>query len=183
MNLCAISGYDWALDLTPPHPDAHEICVLCLLLRAAALGLPNTCQESRCSEACRGGGSAGPGGTADASGVVTTASGLRYKVLASGPVSGRSPTRSDSVMVHYRGTLMDGSVFDSSYDRGAPATFGVGQVIPGWTEALQLMKPGDKWLLHIPSNLAYGGQGAGAKIPPFADLVFQVELLQVMGGS
>ena len=122
-------------------------------------------------------------GTADASGVVTTASGLRYKVLASGPVSGRSPTRSDSVMVHYRGTLMDGSVFDSSYDRGAPATFGVGQVIPGWTEALQLMKPGDKWLLHIPSNLAYGSQGAGAKIPPFADLVFQVELLQVMGGS
>jgi FKBP-type peptidyl-prolyl cis-trans isomerase FklB len=118
---------------------------------------------------------------ADASGVVTTASGLRYKVLASGPASGRSPTRADSVMVHYRGTLVDGSVFDSSYDRGEPTTFGVAQVIPGWTEALQLMKPGDKWLLHIPSNLAYGAQGAGAKIPPFADLIFQVELLQIMG--
>jgi FKBP-type peptidyl-prolyl cis-trans isomerase FklB len=121
-----------------------------------------------------------PAKKADASGVVTTASGLRYKVLASGPASGRSPTRSDSVSVHYRGTLVDGSVFDSSYDRGMPATFGVGQVIPGWTEALQLMKPGDKWVLHIPSNLAYGSKGAGAKIPPFADLIFQVELLQVM---
>ncbi|MBL9134168.1 MAG: FKBP-type peptidyl-prolyl cis-trans isomerase [Verrucomicrobiaceae bacterium] len=118
---------------------------------------------------------------ADSSGVVTTASGLRYKVLASGPAGGRSPTRADTVMVHYRGTLVDGSVFDSSYDRGEPTTFGVAQVIPGWTEALQLMKPGDKWLLHIPSNLAYGAQGAGAKIPPFADLTFQVELLQIMG--
>ena len=120
--------------------------------------------------------------TADSSGFVTTASGLRYKVLSSGPASGRSPARSDTVMVHYRGTLVDGTVFDSSYDRGEPTTFGVGQVIPGWTEALQLMKPGDKWLLHIPCNLAYGGSGAPPKIPPFADLIFQVELLHVMTG-
>lgn len=120
--------------------------------------------------------------TTDASGVTTTPSGLRYRVLASGPADGRSPGRLDSVIVHYRGTLTDGSVFDSSYDRGTPATFGVGQVIPGWTEALQLMKPGDKWMVHIPSHLGYGASGAGAKIPPNSDLVFQVELLQVVSG-
>jgi FKBP-type peptidyl-prolyl cis-trans isomerase FklB len=113
---------------------------------------------------------------------VTTASGLRYQVLASGPAHGRSPTLADSVTVHYRGTLTDGTVFDSSYDRGEPATFGVGQVIPGWTEALQLMKPGDKWMLHIPSHLAYGSRAVGGKIPPNSDLIFQVELLQVVGG-
>ena len=117
----------------------------------------------------------------DSSGFVTTASGLKYKVLSSGPASGRSPTRYDSVSVHYRGTLKDGTVFDSSYDRGEPATFGVGQVIPGWTEALQLMKPGDKWMLHIPFNLAYGSQAVGEHIRPFSDLDFQVELLQIVG--
>lgn len=111
---------------------------------------------------------------------MTTASGLRYKVLASGPAGGVSPTVADTVVVHYRGTLVDGTEFDSSYSRGQPATFGVGQVIRGWTEALQLMKPGDKWLIHIPYNLAYGMQGSPPKIPPFADLVFQVELLQVL---
>lgn len=118
----------------------------------------------------------------DSSGFVTTASGLKYKVLSSGPASGRSPTRYDSVTVHYRGTLKDGTVFDSSYDRGEPATFGVGQVIAGWTEALQLMKPGDKWMLQIPFNLAYGSQAVGDKIRPFSDLDFQVELLQIVGG-
>lgn len=116
----------------------------------------------------------------DASGFVTTRSGLKYKVLVSGPAAGRSPTRGDSVTVHYRGTLENGTVFDSSYDRGEPTTFGVGQVIPGWTEALQLMKPGDKWLLHIPFNLAYGNQAVGGKIPPYSDLIFQVELLRVI---
>jgi FKBP-type peptidyl-prolyl cis-trans isomerase FklB len=114
--------------------------------------------------------------------MMITASGLKYRVLASGPAGGRSPGRGNSVTVHYRGTLTDGTVFDSSYDRGEPATFGVSQVIPGWTEALQLMKPGDKWLLHIPYNLAYGGRAVGDKIPPFSDLIFQVELLQVNGG-
>lgn len=118
--------------------------------------------------------------TVDASGLVTTPSGLRYRVLTAGPADGRSPSTFDSVLVHYRGTLTDGTVFDSSYDRGTPATFGVGQVISGWTEALKLMKPGDKWMLQIPSRLAYGGQGAGTKIPPNSDLIFQVELLQVI---
>ena len=117
-----------------------------------------------------------------ASGVVTTASGLQYRVLKSGPAEGRSPTFFDSVMVHYHGTLTDGTVFDSSIERGQPATFGVGQVIAGWTEALKLMKPGDKWLLYIPSRLAYGSQAVGGKIPANSDLIFQVELLQVMSG-
>lgn len=123
-----------------------------------------------------------PAPSAAPSGVVTTAGGLQYQVLASGPASGRSPTVSDSVTVHYRGTLTDGTVFDSSIDRGVPATFGVGQVIPGWTEALQLMKPGDKWLLHIPARLAYGARAVGDKIPANSDLIFQVELLQIVGG-
>jgi len=122
-----------------------------------------------------------PQGVADSSGKVTLPSGLQYRVLASGPAGGRSPTYTDSVQVHYRGTLDDGTVFDSSYDRGEPAIFGVGQVIPGWTQALQLMKPGDRWMLRIPSNIAYGSRGAGAKIPPNTDLNFQVELLQIMG--
>lgn len=113
-----------------------------------------------------------------AGGWVATASGLRYKVVRSGAAEGRSPTRLDSVTVHYRGTLTDGTVFDSSIERGAPATFGVGQVIAGWTEALQLMKPGDEWLLHIPAHLAYGSRAVG-KIPPNSDLIFQVALLQV----
>lgn len=117
----------------------------------------------------------------DSEGFVTTASGLRYKVLRSGPANVMPPTRLDSVTVNYRGTLKDGTVFDSSYDRGIPATFGVSQVIPGWTEALQLMRPGDKYLLYIPSNLAYGGRAMGDKIPAFSDLIFEVELLQILG--
>ena len=119
----------------------------------------------------------------DASGKITTASGLQYRVLSSGPTGGRSPTYFDSVMVHYRGTLTDGTVFDSSIDRGVPATFGVGQVIAGWTEALKLMKSGDKWMLYIPSRLAYGSQAVGGKIPPNSDLIFEVELLQIIGGQ
>jgi len=123
-----------------------------------------------------------PGTGAAIGGWTTTASGLRYKVLSSGPAGGHSPTVSDSVTVDYRGTLTNGLVFDSSIERGEPATFRVNQVIPGWTEALQLMKPGDKWELYIPSNLAYGGQAVGDKILANSDLIFQVELLRV-GGS
>ncbi|MDB6140589.1 MAG: peptidylprolyl isomerase FKBP-type [Verrucomicrobiaceae bacterium] len=114
-------------------------------------------------------------------GVVTTASGLQYQVLSSGPATGRSPLRSETVKVHYRGTLTDGTVFDSSIERGLPAVFGVGQVIPGWTEALQLMKPGDKWMLFIPARLAYGERAMGDKIPPNSTLIFLVELLDVAG--
>lgn len=110
-------------------------------------------------------------------GVVTTPSGLQYSVIKSG--TGDSPKATDSVTVHYTGTLIDGTVFDSSVQRGVPATFGVNQVIPGWTEALQLMKVGDKWKLFIPSNLAYGPQSPGAGIPANSVLIFEVELLSI----
>ena len=110
-------------------------------------------------------------------GVTTTESGLQYEILVSG--NGAKPTTSDQVTVHYHGMLTDGSVFDSSVDRGEPATFGVTQVTKGWTEALQLMSVGDKWKLTIPSNLAYGDQGAGGMIGPGATLVFEVELLSI----
>ena len=110
-------------------------------------------------------------------GVVTLPSGLQYKVLKSG--NGAIPKASDSVECHYEGRLIGGTVFDSSYQRGETATFGVTQVIAGWVEALQLMKEGDKWQLYIPYNLAYGERGAGAQIPPFATLIFDVELVKV----
>jgi FKBP-type peptidyl-prolyl cis-trans isomerase FklB len=114
---------------------------------------------------------------AAAAGVVKTQSGLQYEILASG--SGKSPSASDSVTVHYRGTLTDGTEFDSSHKRGQPAVFPVNRVIPGWTEALQLMKEGDKWKLTIPPQLAYGERGAGKLIPPNSTLVFEVELIKV----
>jgi FKBP-type peptidyl-prolyl cis-trans isomerase len=110
-------------------------------------------------------------------GVVTTESGLQYEVLTEG--TGPTPGPEDTVEVHYRGTLVDGSEFDSSYSRGETVTFGVGQVIPGWTEALQLMPQGSKWKLAIPSELAYGAGGAGQLIGPNAALVFEVELISI----
>lgn len=110
-------------------------------------------------------------------GVVTLPSGLQYKVIQAG--SGPSPKATDQVTVHYRGKLLDGTQFDSSFDRGQPATFGVNQVIKGWTEALQLMQPGAKWELYIPAELAYGSRGAGHAIPPNSTLVFEVELLEI----
>jgi len=110
-------------------------------------------------------------------GVITTESGLQYEVLTTG--SGAKPTADDQVTVHYHGMLTDGTVFDSSVDRGEPAQFGVTQVIPGWVEALQLMSVGDKWKLTIPSNLAYGDRGAGGLIGPNATLVFEVELIGI----
>ncbi len=110
-------------------------------------------------------------------GVVTLDSGLQYKVLAQG--DGATPKADSTVEVHYRGTLVDGTEFDSSYKRGEPAVFPVNGVIPGWTEALQLMQEGDKWQLAIPPQLAYGERGAAPVIPPNAALVFEVELLKV----
>jgi len=110
-------------------------------------------------------------------GVTITESGLQYKILHSG--TGRSPSKTDKVKVHYHGTLVDGTIFDSSVDRGEPVTFEVNRVIPGWTEALQLMKEGDKWQLYIPSKLAYGEQAPGGKIGPNATLIFDVELISI----
>jgi len=110
-------------------------------------------------------------------GVKSLLSGLQYKVLRAG--SGRTPKATDAVTVHYRGTLINGAEFDSSIARGQPQTFKVDGVIPGWTEALQLMKEGDKWQIFIPANLAYGERGAPPRIPPNSVLIFEIELISV----
>lgn len=110
--------------------------------------------------------------------VVSLSSGLQYEVLVEG--NGAKPKATDKVKCHYHGTLLDGTVFDSSVDRGQPAVFGVNQVIKGWVEALQLMSVGAKWRVFIPSDLAYGEQGAGGSIEPNATLIFDVELLEIV---
>lgn len=110
-------------------------------------------------------------------GIITLSSGLQYQVLKEG--NGKKPSATDQVVCHYEGTLIDGTVFDSSYQRNQPATFGLNQVIPGWTEGVQLMQEGAKYRFFIPYKLAYGERGAGAQIPPFATLVFDVELIEV----
>ena len=111
-------------------------------------------------------------------GIKTTESGLQYEVLTQG--DGAKPAATDKVKVNYHGTLIDGTVFDSSVDRGEPAEFGVNQVIPGWTEALQLMSVGSKYKLYIPYTIAYGERGAGKSIKPFSTLIFEVELLDII---
>lgn len=110
-------------------------------------------------------------------GVITLASGLQYEVITNG--SGDKPKLEDNVTTHYHGTLIDGTVFDSSVDRGEPASFPVGGVIKGWTEALQLMSVGSKWKLYVPYDLAYGERGAGPQIGPYSTLIFEVELLSI----
>ena len=112
-------------------------------------------------------------------GVITLPSGLQYEVVKEGNI-GKYAKATDRVKCHYEGTLIDGTLFDSSIKRGEPAVFGVNQVIPGWVEALQLMSEGAKWKLYIPSDLAYGAQGAGEMIPPHSTLIFEVELLQIL---
>lgn len=114
-----------------------------------------------------------------AEGVVTLPSGLQYKVLRSGPASGVHPAAQDEVRVHYEGTLVDGSVFDSSYRDGAPVVFTLGNLIPGWVEGIALMRPGDEWYLYVPPELGYGAEDKG-QIPPNSVLVFRIELLGVL---
>ncbi|MCQ2295585.1 MAG: FKBP-type peptidyl-prolyl cis-trans isomerase [Bacteroidales bacterium] len=110
--------------------------------------------------------------------IITTPSGLQYEILKEG--NGRNPKATDTVRCHYHGTLIDGTVFDSSYQRGEPAAFGLNQVIAGWTEGVQLMKEGAKYRFYIPYNLAYGERGAGGAIPPYSALIFDVELLEIL---
>ncbi|HDS1818528.1 TPA: FKBP-type peptidyl-prolyl cis-trans isomerase [Pseudomonas putida] len=129
------------------------------------------------AEAAAGAGKEFLAENAKREGITTLASGLQFEVLTAGV--GAKPTRESNVRTHYHGTLIDGTVFDSSYDRGQPAEFPVGGVIAGWTEALQLMNAGSKWRLYVPSELAYGAQGVGS-IPPHSVLVFDVELLDVL---
>lgn len=111
-------------------------------------------------------------------GIVTLPSGLQYEIIKES--TGKKPKATDQVRCHYEGTLIDGTLFDSSIQRGEPAVFGVNQVIPGWVEALQLMEEGAKWKLYVPSELAYGERGAGEMIPPHSTLIFEVELLEVL---
>ena len=113
-------------------------------------------------------------------GVITLPSGLQYEVINEGDLNAPRAKATDRVACHYEGTLIDGTLFDSSIKRGQPATFGVNQVIPGWVEALQLMPVGSKWKLYIPSDLGYGARGAGEMIPPHSTLIFEVELLKVL---
>lgn len=115
---------------------------------------------------------------ADADGVITLDSGLQYKVLSSGPEGSPSPDGNDLVRVHYEGSLIDGTVFDSSFERGSPYVTTPEQVVPGWTEALQRMKVGDEWLLYVPPELGYGARRAG-QIPPYSVLVFRLQLLDM----
>lgn len=116
-------------------------------------------------------------------GVTVTDSGMQYEVLASGEEGAASPTLNDTVEVHYHGTLPDGTVFDSSVERDKPATFGLQQIIPGWQEALPMMKEGDKWKIVLPPSLGYGEQGAGGDIGPNQVLIFEIELLDVKGSG
>jgi FKBP-type peptidyl-prolyl cis-trans isomerase len=110
-------------------------------------------------------------------------SGLAYKIVRSGPATGLKPQLSDEVKVHYEGKLENGTVFDSSYERGQPAAMPLKGLVPGWQEALQLMRPGDEWILYVPSNLGYGEEGAGnGQIPPGAPLIFRIELIDVLPG-
>ncbi len=116
---------------------------------------------------------------ANKEGVTTTSSGLQYKVITKGTGT-RNPKATDKVLTHYHGTLIDGTLFDSSVERGEPISFGLNQVIPGWTEGLQLMSEGDKYRFYIPYDLAYGSRGAGAVIPPYSTLIFDVELIEIL---
>lgn len=129
------------------------------------------------SEKNKAEGAAWLAANASKDGVQSTESGLQYKILTEG--TGAKPAAEDTVSVNYRGTLIDGTEFDSSYSRGEPTEFPVNRVIPGWTEALQLMSVGSKWEVYIPSDLAYGPAGAGASIAPHATLIFEVELLEI----
>jgi FKBP-type peptidyl-prolyl cis-trans isomerase FklB len=158
----ALAGNPTKLD-----PTAANKCVMDVTTKQKELGSKKTIDEGRAYLAKN----------AERKGVVVLPSGLQYEVLTEG--TGPTPKSSDKVKVHYTGTLLDGTVFDSSVERGEPIVFPVTGVIQGWVEALQLMKVGSKWKLFIPYNLAYGERGAGGQIGPYATLIFEVELLGI----
>ena len=149
--------------------------ILCLLAVAA-------CARTQAQTDGAAAGATFMAQNAKASGIQVTASGLQYRILRSGPAAGPHPGHADEVKVNYEGRLLDGQVFDSTYQRGVPATLEVGGVIPGWQEALKLMRPGDTWTVYLPADLAYGDQGAGP-IPPGSTLVFKLELIAVNHGA
>ena len=156
------------------HEEVHEV----LEHYFAELEERQQAEAAERGKAAKGEGEAFLAENKKRAGVVTTASGLQYEIVKEG--TGRQPKASDTVCCHYEGTLIDGTVFDSSYRRGMPAEFGLRQVIAGWTEGVQLMKEGSIFKFYIPYNLAYGERGAGADIPPYAALIFTVELINVL---
>lgn len=156
------------------HEEVHEV----LEHYFAELEQRQEAEAAERGKAARSEGEAFLKENAKRAGVTVTASGLQYEVVKQG--TGRQPKASDTVRCHYEGTLIDGTVFDSSYRRGVPADFGLRQVIAGWTEGVQLMKEGSIFKFYIPYNLAYGEHGAGADIPPYAALIFTVELVKVI---
>ena len=155
------------------HEEVHEV----LEHYFAELEERQQAEAAERGKAAKGEGEAFLAENKKRAGVTVTASGLQYEVVKEG--TGRQPKASDTVRCHYEGTLIDGTVFDSSYRRGMPAEFGLRQVIAGWTEGVQLMKEGSIFKFYIPYNLAYGERGAGADIPPYAALIFTVELIKV----
>ncbi len=156
------------------HEEVHEV----LEHYFAELEERQQAEAAERGKAAKGEGEAFLAENKKRTGVMTTPSGLQYEIVKEG--TGRQPKASDTVRCHYEGTLIDGTVFDSSYRRGMPAEFGLRQVIAGWTEGVQLMKEGSIFKFYIPYNLAYGERGAGADIPPYAALIFKVELINVL---
>ncbi len=156
------------------HEEVHEV----LEHYFAELEERQQAEAAERGKAAKGEGEAFLAENKKRAGVVTTPSGLQYEIVKEG--TGRQPKASDTVRCHYEGTLIDGTIFDSSYRRGMPAEFGLRQVIAGWTEGVQLMKEGSIFKFYIPYNLAYGERGAGADIPPYAALIFKVELIKVL---
>lgn len=148
------------------------------ILAKMTLGVVLTTSLTACASEGQAPEPAPAAATKETGKVITTASGLQYEVLTEGN-GGAKPSATDSVTVHYKGTLTDGKVFDSSYDRGQPATFPLNRVIPGWTEGVQLMTVGSKFKFTIPPDLGYGARGAPGAIPPNATLVFEVELIKI----
>ena len=173
VNLLAIvAGLSDAFNGTPSRVSQEDLSASFKVIRDIMQA-----EAAAKAEAAAGAGKEFLAENAKREGITTLASGLQFEVLTAG--EGAKPTREDNVRTHYHGTLIDGTVFDSSYERGQPAEFPVGGVIAGWTEALQLMNAGSKWRLYVPSELAYGAQGVGS-IPPHSVLVFDVELLDVL---
>lgn len=156
------------------HEEVHEV----LEHYFAELEERQQAEAAERGKVAKGEGEAFLAANAKKAGITVTPSGLQYEVVKEG--NGRQPKASDTVRCHYEGTLIDGTVFDSSYRRGMPAEFGLRQVIAGWTEGVQLMKEGSIFKFYIPYNLAYGERGAGADIPPYAALIFTVELIKVL---
>lgn len=175
---CLLNGFQDALSATHPQLDPEEIQSILVALRKQ-VETQHRQHFARIAEENKKLSEAFFAENKNKEGVVTLMSGLQYKVLSSGPSSGTHPTPLDFVKIHYRGSFIDGRVFDSSYQRGQPHVFPMNRVIAGWTEVLQKMKVGDKWQVFIPPYLAYGEMGFGQEIGPNVALIFEIELLGI----